>query len=127
MSGQQRLGAAVADLDRGLVEAYHDPAADRRGPRGIVAVIHAHGGVVADGAHELGEVTEGGRCQRRTESPQKWRRKIPQLAGWRLAVDVISTSVFWWPAPAFQGRGNGVRGCLRFVSDRLGDEISMFA
>lgn len=67
------------------------------------------------------------RCQRRTESPQKWRRKIPHLAGWRSAVDVISTSVFWWPAPAFQGRGNGVRGCLRFVSDRLGDEISMFA
>ncbi len=66
-------------------------------------------------------------CQRRTESPQKWRRKIPQLAGWRSAVDVISTSVFWWTAPPFQGRGNGVRGCLRFVSDRLGDEISMFA
>ncbi|WP_208738580.1 hypothetical protein, partial [Bradyrhizobium vignae] len=42
-------------------------------------------------------------CQRRTESPQKWRRKIPQLAGWRSAVDVISTSVFWWPAPPFQG------------------------
>ncbi|RXH31891.1 hypothetical protein XH99_10410 [Bradyrhizobium nanningense] len=40
---------------------------------------------------------------------------------------MISTSVFWWPAPTFQGRGNGVRGCLRFVSDRLGDEISMFA
>nr|WP_271597585.1 ATP-binding protein [Bradyrhizobium sp. CCBAU 45384] len=66
-------------------------------------------------------------CQRRTESPHKWHRKIPQLAGWRSAVDVISTSVFWWPAPAFQGRGNVVRGCLRFVSDCLGDEISMFA
>src|SRR5581483_6032745 len=62
-------------------------------------------------------------CQRRAESPQKWRRKIPQLAGWRSAVDVISTSVFWWAAAAFQGGRNGVCGCLCFVADCLGDEI----
>src|SRR2546430_17645266 len=65
-------------------------------------------------------------CQRRAESPQKWRRKIPQPGGMAISR-LFGASVFRWSAPAFQRRRNGVRGGLRFVADCLGDEIGGFA
>ena len=65
-------------------------------------------------------------CQRRAESPQKWRRKIPQPGGMAISRR-FGASVFRWSAPAFQRRRNGVRGGLRFVADCLGEEIGVCA
>ncbi len=64
MSAQQRLGAVVTDLDRRGVDPHHDLAADGRWPRGVIAAIDAHCGVVADGPDSFGEVAEGGDRQR---------------------------------------------------------------
>jgi hypothetical protein len=56
-------------------------------------------------------------CQWRAEFPGSDTAKLPNLAGWRSAVYVIGASVFRGAAPAFQGRRNGVCGCLWFVDD----------
>src|SRR6201998_4937518 len=68
MNAQQRLGVAITDLDRGGVDPHHDLAADRCRPRGIIAAINTHGGIVADGPNDLGEDAEGSHWQR----PQVW-------------------------------------------------------
>lgn len=39
MNAQQRLGVAVADLNRRGVDPHHDLAADRRGPRGVITAV----------------------------------------------------------------------------------------
>ena len=65
---QQRLGAAIPDLDRESVDAHRDQAADRRGPRRIMAAIDAYGGVVPHGTHDFREVAEA--CDR--QRPQMW-------------------------------------------------------
>ena len=53
--------------------------------------------------------------------------KFPSLAGWRSAVGVIGASVFWRPAAAFQGRGNGIGGGVRLEADRFGQEVGVLA
>jgi hypothetical protein len=43
-------------------------------------------------------------CQWRLDFPQKWRRKIPQSAGWRSALRWIGASVLWRSSTALEGR-----------------------
>ena len=62
---QQRLRAAVADLHQVFVQPHQHLLADGRRARGVVAVVHPHGGVVAHGAHQIAERREAQRRQRR--------------------------------------------------------------
>ena len=59
--------------------------------------------------------------------PQKWRRKIPQLAGRRSAVGVIGASVFWRAAATLQGRRNGSGRGIRLEADVFGQEVGVLA
>jgi Mu transposase, C-terminal domain len=64
-------------------------------------------------------------CQRRAESPQKWRRKIPQLGGMAISR-LFGASVFGGRPRRFRA-AEWVRSGLRLVADCLGDEIGVFA
>lgn len=68
MNAQQRMGVAIADLDRRGVDPHHDLAVDGPRPRGVIAAINTHGGIVADSPNDLGEDAEG----RHWLGPQVW-------------------------------------------------------
>ena len=71
--------------------------------------------------------TTGRRCQWRQDFPQKWRRKIPQLAGWRSAVRWIGASVFWRSTTARQRRWDWRSGGERFGASDVREKVCMLA
>ena len=86
MNTQQRLGAVVTDLDLRGVNPHHDLAADGRRPRGVIAAIDAHSGVVADGPDNFGEASgrraigNGRRCGFSSwNMASTWRRSRPWM------------------------------------------------
>ncbi len=119
---QQRMGLAITDLDRGGVDPHHDLTADGW-PRGVIAAINTHGGIVADGPNDLGEDAEGSHWQR----PQVWLRLLEHRLDLttRAAVDADGGPILL-PVPqelvlGFQclGAPSGQRGALAMLNRTL--------
>ena len=78
---------------------------------------------VQDARHRLWQPT----CQWRLDFPQKRRRKIPQLAGWRSAMRWIGASVFLRPPTALERRWDWRGGGERFGASDVGKKVCVLA